>query len=78
MYFPYIPRNISEYETNEKKSVFIAILLPIALRGNELVLNERKLMNIAFSSNNIYQIEKFSKKYKIKNFKTINFSNLTN
>ena len=76
MYFPYIPRNISEYETNKKKSVFLAILLPIALRGNELVLNERKLMNIAFSSNNIYQIEKFSKKYKIKNFKKINFSEL--
>ena len=76
MYFPYIPRNISEYETNKKKSVFLAILLPIALRGNELVLNERKLMNIAFSSNNIYQIEKFSKKYKIKNFKIINFSEL--
>ena len=76
MYFPYIPRNISEYETNKKKSVFLAILLPIALRGNELVLKERKLMNIAFSSNNIYQIEQLSKKYKIKNFKKINFSEL--
>ena len=76
MYFPYIPRNISEYETNKKKSVFLAILLPIALRGNELVLKERKLMNIAFSLNNIYQIEQFSKKYKIKNFKKINFSEL--
>ena len=76
MYFPYIPRNISEYETNKKKSVFLAILLPIALRGNELVLKERKLMNTAFSSNNIYQIEQLSKKYKIKNFKKINFSEL--
>ena len=64
MYFPYVPRNISEYETNKKKSVFIAILLPIALRANELVLEERKLMNIAFSTNNIYQVEKLSKKYK--------------
>ena len=33
-------------------------------------------MNIAFSSNNIYQIEQLSKKYKIKNFKKINFSEL--
>ena len=33
-------------------------------------------MKIAFSSNNIYQIEKFAKKYKVKNFKKINFSNL--
>ena len=76
MYFPYIPKNISEYEINKKKLVFIAILLPIALRGNELVMDERKLMKIAFSTNNIYQIERFSKKYKVKNFKKINFSNL--
>ena len=76
MYFPYIPRNISKYETNKKKSVFIAILLPIALRGNELVLEERRLMNVAFSKNNIYQIEQLSKKYKVKNFKKINFSEL--
>ena len=76
MYFPYIPKNISQYKTNEKKSVFKAILLPIALRGNELVLEERNLMKIAFSTNNIYQIELLSKKYKIKNFKRINFSNL--
>ncbi len=76
MYFPYIPKNISQYETNKKKSVFIAILLPIALRGNELVLEERKQMKMAFSLNNIYQIESFSKKYKVKDFKKINFSNL--
>ena len=76
MYFPHIPKNISKYETNNKKSVFIAILLPIALRANELVLEERKLMKIAFSTNNIYQIEHFSKKYKIQNFNAINFSNL--
>ena len=76
MYFPYIPKNISKYETKKKKSVFTAILLPIALRGNELVLEERKQMKIAFSTNNIYQIERFSKKYKIKNFKKINFSTL--
>lgn len=76
MYFPYIPKNISQYKTNKKKSVFKGILLPIALRGNEIVLQERKLMKIAFLTNNIYQIELFSKKYKVKNFKKINFSNL--
>ena len=76
MYFPYIPKNISQYNTNNKKSTFIAILIPLALRGNELVLEERKLMKIAFSTNNIYQIELLSKKYKIKNFKRTNFSNL--
>ena len=33
-------------------------------------------MKRAFATNNIYQIERFSKKYKVKNFKKINFSNL--
>ena len=76
MYFPYIPRNINQYETDQKKNAFIAILLPIVLKGNELVLEERKLMKIAFSSNNIYQIEQFSKKYRVKNFKNMKFSEL--
>ena len=76
MYFPFIPKNISQYEIEKKKSIFIAILLPIVLRGNELVLEERNLMKIAFSTNNIYQIEHFSKKYKVKNFKKLNFSSL--
>ena len=77
MYFPHIPNNINEFETHKKKKIFLSILLPIALRGNELVLQERKLMKTAFLSNNIYEIENLSKKYKIKNFKIINFSNLT-
>ncbi len=76
MYFPNIPKNISQYEIYKKKSVFTAILLPIVLRGNELVLEERKLMKLAFSTNNIYQIEYFSKKYKVKNSQNINFSGL--
>ncbi len=77
MYFPYIPKNISEFQSIIKKDVFLSILLPIALRGNELVLLERKSMKLAFLSNNIYQIENLAKKYKVKNFKKINFSNLT-
>ncbi len=77
MYFPHIPKNINEYETHEKKKVFLSIILPIALKGNELVLEERQSMKAAFLVNNIYQIENLAKKYKVKNFKKINFSNLT-
>ncbi len=77
MYFPHLPKNINEFETHEKKKVFLSIILPIALRGNELVLEERQLMKAAFLSNNIYQIENFARKYKVKNFKKINFGNLT-
>ena len=76
MYFPYIPKNINEFETQTKKNVFISILLPIALRGNELVLEERKLMKDAFLSNNIHKIENLAKKYNVKNFEKMNFGNL--
>ena len=77
MYFPFIPKNFDEYQGLEKKKVFLSILLPIALRGNELALQERKLMKVAFLTNNIYKIEYFSKKYNVKNYKKLNFGSLT-
>ena len=77
MYFPHIPKNINEFQTQTKKNVFLSILLPIALRGNELVLEERNVMRAAFLSKNIYKIEYLAKKYKVKDFKNINFSNIT-
>jgi Bax protein len=76
MYFPFIPKNINKYSTFEKKKVFLSILLPIALRGNELVLEERKLMKNAFLTNNIYKIEYFAKRYNVKGYKKINFGSL--
>ena len=76
MYFSSIPKNINEYKTFEKKKVFLSILLPIALRGNELALEERKRLKVAFRTNNIYKIEYFAKRYKVKNFTKINFGSL--
>ena len=76
MYFSSIPKNINEYKIFEKKKVFLSILLPIALRGNELALEERKRLKLAFLTNNIYKIEYFAKKYKVKNFTKINFGSL--
>ena len=77
MYFPYIPKNMDEYKVLEKKKVFLSILLPIALRGNELVLEERKLMKVAFLTNNIYKIEYFAKRYNVKNYKKLNYGSLS-
>ena len=76
MYFSSIPKNINEYKIFEKKKVFLSILLPIALRGNELALEERKRLKVAFLTNNIYKIEYFAKKYKVKNFTKINWGSL--
>ena len=76
-FFSHIPKKMNEINTVDKKYIFISILLPIALRGNELVLEERELIKDAFISNNLSEIEYFSKRYKIKDYKKINFAKLS-
>ena len=76
-FFNHIPKKMNEINTVDKKNIFISILLPIALRGNELVLEEREFIKDAISSNDLSQIEYFSKRYKIKDYKKINFVKLS-
>jgi len=76
-FFNHIPNKINEINIVDKKNIFISILLPIALRGNELVLEERELIKDAVNSNDLSQIEYFSKRYKIKGYKKINFVQLS-
>ena len=76
-FFNHIPKKMNEITTVDKKNIFISILLPIALRGNELVLEEREFIKDAISSNDLSQIEYFSKRYKIKDYKKINFAKLS-
>ena len=61
-FFLYIPNKINENNTIDKKDIFISILLPIALRGNEIVLEERELIKNIFKYNDIPGIQFFSKK----------------
>ena len=76
-FFLYIPNEINDNNTTDKKDIFISILLPIALRGNEIVLEERELIKNIFKYNDISGIQFFSKKYKVQNYKNINFTNLS-
>ncbi len=76
-FFLYIPNEINDNNTTDKKNIFISILLPIALRGNEIVLEERELIKNIFKYNDISGIQFFSKKYKVQNYKNINFTNLS-
>lgn len=76
-FFLYIPNKINDNNTTDKKDIFISILLPIALRGNEIVLEERELIKNIFKYNDISGIQFFSKKYKVQNYKNINFTNLS-
>ena len=72
-----LPNDLHKYSSARKKKLFISILLPIALKGNENVLQERKSMKKAFLENNIEKIEYFSKRYKIKKVKKIKFYNMS-
>ena len=76
-FFLYIPNEINDNNTTDKKDIFISILLPIALRGNEIVLEERELIKNIFKYNDISGIQFYSKKYKVQNYKNINFTNLS-
>ena len=76
-FFLYIPNKMNENNTFQKKDIFISILLPIALRGNEIVLEERELIKNIFKYNDISGIKYFSKKYKTQNYKNFNFANLS-
>ena len=75
-FFSYIPKNINQHTVHDKKKIFISILLPIALKGNEVVLKERKLIDNAFRLGNISAIKFFATKYKTKNYKIINFKEI--
>ena len=77
IFFSQLPNDLDKYESATKKKLFISILLPIFLRGNEIVLQERKSMKIAFLENNIENIEYFSKRYKVKKLKKLNFHNMS-
>jgi Bax protein len=72
-----LPNDLGKYDTARKKKLFISILLPIILRGNEIVIEEQISMKTAFSENNIEKIEYYSKRYKVKNWKKINFYNMS-
>ena len=61
-----LPNDLGKYDTARKKKLFISILLPIILRGNEIVIEERISMKTAFYENNIEKIEYYSKRYKVK------------
>jgi len=76
-YFSHIPHNLTEIDSLNKKNIFISILLPIALRGNEIILEEKQsIKKISTSKKNIDELEFFAKKYKVQNYKNINFANL--
>ena len=70
-FFLYIPNKINENDTIVKKDIFISILLPIALRGNEIVLEERELIKKFLNIMIFLESNFFHKNIRLKIIKTL-------
>ena len=66
IFFSQLPDDLHTYQIKHRKKLFISIILPLLVRGNEIVLNERKKIKQLFKEKQFINIEKFCKKYKIK------------
>ena len=61
-----LPNNLNKYESKEKKLLFVSLLLPILVSGNNLIKAERYMIKQAFIKNNKSIIDIYVKKYKVK------------
>lgn len=77
LFLSQLPNDLDKYEPVRKKKLFTSILLPIVLRANEIVLKERKSMEVAFLQHNIVKIKYFAERYKVNKLKEINFYNMS-
>ena len=75
IYFTQLPSDLNSYETNDKKKIFISIMLPLLLNGNEKVLIERSNLVKSIKEKNFEKLKLYCQKYKVKTIdcKNINF-----
>ena len=83
IYFTQLPSDLNTYEINDKKKIFISIMLPLLLKGNEKISTERSNLIMFFKKENFKKLKIFCKKYKIKtidcnNINTLNKAKLKN
>ena len=78
IYFTQLPSDLNTYEINDKKKIFISIMLPLLLKGNEKVSIERSNLKIFFKKGNFKKLKIFCNKYKIKNINCNNINSLDN
>ena len=78
VYFSQLPSDLNTYEINDKKKIFISIMLPLLLKGNENVSIERSNLITFFKKGNFKKLKVFCKKYKIKTIDCTNIDSLNN
>ena len=78
IYFTQLPSDLNTYEIHEKKMIFISIMLPLLLKGNEKVSIERSNLIKFFKKKNFNKLKKPCHKYKIKTIDCNNINSLNN
>ncbi len=66
VYFTQLPSDLNTYKINDKKKIFISIMLPLLLNGNEKVSIERTNVIKSFKERDFKKLTKPCQKYKIK------------
>ena len=78
VYFTQLPSDLNSYEINDKKAIFISIMLPLLLNGNEKVSIERLNVIKFFKEKNFKKLTKYCQKYKVKIIDCSKISSLNN
>ena len=65
IFFSQLPDDLYTYELKNRKKFFISIILPLLIRGNEIVESERKQIKLLFKKEKFGKLKKYCKKYKI-------------
>ena len=78
IYFTQLPSDLNTYEINDKKKIFISIMLPLLLKGNEKVSIEKLNLIKFFKKGDFKKLKLFCKKYKIKTIDCNNLNSLSN
>ena len=80
MFFTQLPSDLNSYEIKKRKKLFISIMLPLLIRGNESIIYERNRLKTFFKNSEFKILKKYCLKYKvaIKNCVLNNKSSLIN
>ena len=78
VYFTQLPSDLNTYDVSHKKKIFISIMLPLLLNGNEKVSIERSNVIKFFKLGEFKKLKKTCRKYKIKIIDCNNINSLNN
>tara|TARA_E500000178_G_C16995605_1_gene743012 strand:- start:1011 stop:1994 length:984 start_codon:yes stop_codon:yes gene_type:complete len=74
VFFTQLPSDLNSYKVENKKKIFVSIMLPLLLKGSELVYNERINVINYLNSKNFDKLSEFCVKYRVKKIKCENLS----